>query len=503
MNKKNIKNFIVGLSSQIIILILGFIVPRIILTHYGSDTNGLMNTITQIFTYMALLEAGISQASKNALYKYITSDNRDEISVVMSASRRYYRKISYIYFVAVIVLAIIVPFILKTEVDYWTIFVFVLFEGLTSVVAFYFINTWNCLLLASGKSYITNSISLLNKVLCYGVRIVLALYGINIAFIQVGYFVISLIQLVIYTLYMRKHYSWIDYKAAPKDYKLADRNSYVLTEIAWTIFSSTDLIILSIFVSTSMSSVYSTYNMIFVSLNGLLNSVYWALNYNLGQTYHTDIEKYKKLHDKYNSIFVGGMTAMMCVAYWLAIPFVTLYTDGIADINYIYRWVPLFFCLIQMLSWIRYVSGNLTGIAGYAKPTSFISVTEAMINIILSIVLVQFISIIGVLIATVIALPIKAIYCNYVADKKIMKRKPWRTLAIIGINYLIFGVTVLIKELVADIPIVNYWQFILVGLGLSVGYFIVVFFFNVLVNRDMLTVFKKLRRKKSSSGDVN
>ena len=111
MNKKNIKNFIVGLSSQIIILILGFIVPRIILTHYGSDTNGLMNTITQIFTYMALLEAGISQASKNALYKYITSDNRDEISVVMSASRRYYRKISYIYFVAVIVLAIIVPFI--------------------------------------------------------------------------------------------------------------------------------------------------------------------------------------------------------------------------------------------------------------------------------------------------------------------------------------------------------------------------------------------------------
>ena len=97
MNKKAIKNFVVGLLSQVIILILGLIVPRIILTHYGSDTNGLMNTITQIFTYMALLEAGISQASRNALYKHIINDNRDEISVVMSASRRYYRKISYIY----------------------------------------------------------------------------------------------------------------------------------------------------------------------------------------------------------------------------------------------------------------------------------------------------------------------------------------------------------------------------------------------------------------------
>lgn len=501
--KKNFKNFIVGLSSQIIILILGLIVPRIILTHYGSDTNGLMNTITQIFTYMALLEAGISQASKNALYKYVINDNRDEISVVMSASRRYYRKISYFYLAAVIILAIVVPFILKTEVDYWTIFAFVIFEGLTSVVAFYFINTWTCLLLSSGKSYITNSISLLNKVLCYGVRIVLALYGINIAFIQVGYFAISLIQLGIYTLYMRKHYSWIDYKAAPKDYKLADRNSYVLTEIAWTIFSSTDLIVLSIFVSTSMSSVYSTYNMIFVALNGLLNSVYWALNYNLGQTYHTDIEIYKKLHDKFNSIFIGGMTAMMCVAYWLIIPFVSLYTDGVNDINYIYRWVPLFFCLIQMLSWSRYVSGNLTGIAGYAKQTSYISVIEAAINLISSIILVHFFSIVGVLIATVIALPIKAIYCNYVSDIKIMKRKPWKTLSILGINYLIFGVTVLIKELVVDIPISNYWQFILAGLGLSLGYFIVVFILNVLVNRDMLTIFKKLRRNKSSSGEVN
>ena len=71
MNKQILRNSLVGFGSQIIVLILGFIVPRIIMTHYGSDTNGLMNTITQIFTYMALLEAGISQASRNALYKYI------------------------------------------------------------------------------------------------------------------------------------------------------------------------------------------------------------------------------------------------------------------------------------------------------------------------------------------------------------------------------------------------------------------------------------------------
>ena len=496
--KRDRLNFAVGILSQLIILVLGLIVPRIILTHYGSDTNGLMNTITQIFTYMALLEAGISQASGNALYKHIIKSDKSQISVVMSASRRYYRKISYIYLVAVIVLAIVVPFILQTEIDYWTIFVFVIFEGLTSVIAFYFVNTWICLLRTEGKSYITNSISLLNKILCYGVRIVLALYSINIAFIQVGYFAVSLIQLGIYYAYMRKKYGWIDYKAAPKDYKLPDRNSYILTEVAWTAFSSTDLIILSIFVSTSLSSVYSTYNMIFVALNGLLNSVYSAISYNLGQAYYADINKYKKLHDQFNSIFVGGMTAMLCVAYWLTIPFVSLYTDGVTDINYIYRWLPIFFCLIQLISWSRYVAGNLSGIAGYAKPTSYISVVEAAINIIGSLILVQFFDIMGVLIATVAALPLKVIYLNYIADIKIMKRKPWKTISILGINYAIFAVTVLLKELVVDIVVENYWQFIIAGIVLAIGYSIVVIVLNVLVNRDLISLFKKVIRRKSA-----
>jgi hypothetical protein len=74
--KKTIINFVSGLGSQMIVLILGLVVPRIILTNYGSDTNGFISTITQIFTYMALLEAGISASSRNALYKPIKENDK-------------------------------------------------------------------------------------------------------------------------------------------------------------------------------------------------------------------------------------------------------------------------------------------------------------------------------------------------------------------------------------------------------------------------------------------
>ena len=142
--KKNSFNAVIGLISQIVIMGFGFIIPRVIIASYGSDVNGLMSTITQIFTYLALLEAGISQSSRNALYKFVQNFDKKNLSVVLSASRRYYRRVTIIYFFLVILLSVTLPFILKTQVDYVTILFSVLFEGLTNVVAFFFLNTWIC-----------------------------------------------------------------------------------------------------------------------------------------------------------------------------------------------------------------------------------------------------------------------------------------------------------------------------------------------------------------------
>ena len=489
--KKMLFNLSSGAISQVIILLLGFIVPRIILTHYGSDTNGLTNTITQIFMYMALLEAGIGQAAQNALYPYISTNDRHGMSLIMSAARRYYRKISLAYAFAVLIVSIALPFALKTNVGFYSIFFYTIFEGLTALVGFYYTGVYSFFLFANGKTYIINSINLFVKVSCYGIKIFLAIQGLNIAFIQLGYFIISLIQLVIYHRYMKKHYDWIDFNAAPNDFKLPDRNAYVLTEIASAVFSSTDMIVLSVFVSTMYSSVYSTYNMVFVALQTLLEAVYNSLKYLLGQNLQKGIEKYSKIHDAFNSAFMCGITILVSVAYWFIIPFVKLYTKGVTDINYIYTWLPLCFCLVQILSRSRSISGNLTGIAGYAKPVSYVSLIEAISNAVMSIVLVQFFGIYGVLLATVCALPIKVIYVNYIAEKKIMKRAPWKTFAIFGVNYFVFGVTVLLNCIV-KIEVNSFDVFILYGIVLTVIYTLITTSLNLVANKSLLYSIKEI-----------
>ena len=297
---------------------------------------------------------------------------------------------------------------------------------------------------------------------------------------------------------MKKKYSWIDYSSAAKDTKLKDRNSYILTEIAGALFNSTDMIVLSIMVSTSLSSVYSVYNMVFLAINSLINGIYSAIKYILGHTYSQDIEKYKKVHDAFNSIFMSLITICMCVCIWLTIPFVKLYTSGVEDINYIYDWLPFCFCLVQLLSMSRYIAGNLSGIAGYAKPVSYISLTEAIINIVGTIVLVYFFSIYGAIIATVVAIPIKVFYVNYIADKKIMKRSPIKTILILLVNYIVFGGTV-VASLFYKPTINSYGVFILWGLVLTAIYSIVVFGLNTLVNKDLFIIPKMIIKRKKEA----
>ena len=92
-----------------------------------------------------------------------------------------------------------------------------------------------------------------------------------------------------------------------------------------------------------MASVYVIYNMIFSALNTLLNAVYTSINYLLGQAFHENIKKYEILHDNFTSIFLGGMTILMSIAYILILPFISIYTKGVSDINYIYASLPVFF----------------------------------------------------------------------------------------------------------------------------------------------------------------
>ena len=79
-------NLVSGIVYQVVLISLSFLLPRLYLENFGSEVNGVLSTIKQIFTYMCLLEAGVGLATTQALYKPVAENDHNKASSVISAT---------------------------------------------------------------------------------------------------------------------------------------------------------------------------------------------------------------------------------------------------------------------------------------------------------------------------------------------------------------------------------------------------------------------------------
>jgi hypothetical protein len=95
--KKFAVNSMAAALLQVTLLIVGFILPKVILTVYGSSINGLVSSIRQFVSYFDVVEAGLGGAAIYALYKPLAEKDDETISAVVSTARYYYNKVGWIF----------------------------------------------------------------------------------------------------------------------------------------------------------------------------------------------------------------------------------------------------------------------------------------------------------------------------------------------------------------------------------------------------------------------
>lgn len=502
--KRGLYNIIAGFLGQLIILALGILVPRFILKSYGDEANGLVSAIGQLFTYLALIESGIGQAALQSLYKPIVNDDKEEISSVMATARSTYRRLTLVYCIIVIVVAVAYPLFIKVEdkqtinffgSTYFAVMAMVLIQGASSALTFYFVSTIRQLMIADGRNYIIVHITTTIKILTSVAKIVLINCGINLVLLQFVYLSLSILEVIIYCCIIKKKYGWINWKAKKNERVASERKYFVVHEISNVIFSSTDVLILSIFCDLKVASVYAIFNMVFAALNTLISQVHSGTFYVLGQAYGKDEKEYVKVHDTYDTIYISCVFAVISVAYLLINPFINLYTAGVTDVNYADGWLALAFCVIQLLSCCRITSSNLIKIAGHARKTINRAIIEASINIVLSLILVQFLDVYGVLIGTIVALLYRTNDMVLYANKRILSRKPVRTYTTIGCNALLF-IGVVIFNYFISLPITSYGRFFLWGVVLALISLFIYLSVNLLINRQLWKYIKNIFKNK-------
>ena len=501
--KRSIYNFIFSNLSLIISFALGIIIPRLFIISLGSEANGLISSIGQIFSYVGLLEAGIGATVTQALYKPIVNNDRTQINRILSASNRYYKKIVTIYIACVFVLAAVYPLVVDTKLPLWQVIAVVCFTGLGNAVNFLLQQNYVVLLSAEGKGYITTNLNTVVNVLSSLAKVVLLIIGFNIVYIVGAQFVITLLRILLLRIYIGRGYRWLDLKQEPDKSALSKQRYVMVQQLSYFVFTNTDIVILTFFCNLTVVSIYTVYNMIIGVIEGVVGTFTSSVVFAMGQLYNDDFNKFKRIYKIYDSCYMTLVFALFSVVYLCIIPFLSVYTKGFDQSGYLDPLLALLFVVLKMVTTLRSQSQNAINFAGHFKETQKSSVVEMVMNIVISLVAVYFIGIYGVVIGSIVSTLYKGISVTNYANKIILKEntKERRVKYIRWVVYIFtFLIICLVSKNVVPTAVNNYYQCFLIAVICTVisltTYFILWMISDWNMSKDAFKLAKDILFKK-------
>lgn len=514
--KKGLGNIVTGILNQIVTIGFGILIPRLVLTSLGSEANGLLNSVNQVLAYIGLLEAGVGTASFQALYGPVARDDRASVNRIMAATHHFYRRTGIFYLAAVIVCAGLFPLTVQAEgIASWQISLVVLFSGLPGAVNFLLQGKLRLLLLADGKKYVISNLGTATFVATSIAKIVLLKCGFDVVWIQGMYMTVNLLQAVFIYIYMRRNYRWLDIRTEPDYAAISQSRNVIVHELSGLVFNNTDMLLLTWFCGLASVSVYSMYAMLLSMIANLIANFSNA-NFILGQTFHTDFPRFVRLLDMYE-IFNMTMTFWLFTVAGLFIsPFLRLYTAGVEDIRYVDKVLPYLFIAVQFLVNGRNYSQYTISYAQHFKQTQWRSVLESVINLTVSVGAVLILrnrtelgGVYGVLIGTIAALLYRTNDMILYANRRILKRSPWRTYRRWLQNIGLFLVSTVVGRLaLSHVSLESYGRIILWAAVTVVVLFPVFFGVAWLTERDTARMVAdylrgRLHRKKATDSKEN
>lgn len=403
MKNKTLYNIISGILLQISVALTGILIPKLVMQYYGSALNGLTVSINQLISYLALVESGIGAVGIVALYAPLVQGNQKKISATVSAVSRLYRKSGLLYLAIVLVVGFLYPYLVAGQVDnvLATSLFFVL--SCSNLIDYLFFGKYKTLLAADEKLYIVNGLQVIANVLNTVLSCVCILSGFSLVFVKAINVFLCIARLLVTYVYVKKHYGYLSLREKPDYSGLAERWDSLAHQISAIVVGNTDVLLLTVMLGAASLlevSVYSTYNMVLLTINGLFGTLSSALQAHFGKLLLSDrttLVKHFSIMEKL--VFIVVAVAFSCTAV-LILDFVGLYTEGVHDVNYYRPIVALVFALNGFLQNIRIPGVTMICAAGKYKETRNRAVMEAVINIVVSVALIPSLGILGALLGT-------------------------------------------------------------------------------------------------------
>lgn len=497
--KKIRLNMLLSVATRIIALLTGLIIQNNILLAYGSALNGLQSSITQVMSYLVLLEAGLGLASIQALYEPISRDDWKTISGIMSATGDEYKKITLAFFSLLVVVTVAFPLFVAGEIDFALAAILTFLTGAGYIVSYIFGGKYKALLTADQKIYVVYVVDIATSVLACVLRVLALKVGASITVVQLIFLVCTAAKNIGYALYVKRKYRNIDQNALPQKNLIGKRWNVFIHSIAGMVVNHTDIMILTMFSTLKKVSIYSVYNLIFGQLSALLQGTFLtAPQGTFGKLYFENNKAYRQFYDGYEAfyaVFTFWLTTMTTI---LALPFVRLYTNGLADANeYLSIWLVFAFSIILLMNQIRIPALLTINSAGAFKETQKGAIVEAVLNIGVSVVLffTTDLGMLGLLIGTIASYSFRTVDVISYSNKHLIEKNAGDMIRLLVTNIPLLALGVFIFCYVVPLSPTSFLEWFLNAVSLALGWGLAFACCNFAINGKFRSFIKQIFMK--------
>lgn len=420
-NKILFYNSISPLIYQVSTIICGFVLPRLILGYYGTEVNGLVNSITQFLAIISFLELGVGAVVQSSLYKPLADKDNITVSKVITSADNFFRRLGYILAIYVVVMLFYYPYLVKQSFSFMFTATLIAAISIRSFAQYFFGIVNRLLLLADQKAYIqyiAQTVAVIaNTVGCY----------ILIAFDCSVHVVYSLTSLIFFLqplaihMYIKRYYALdrqIHYDVEP----IKQKWNGVAQHIAAVILSCSDSIVLTTFSTLVNVSIYTVYYLPMSGARLMIMSMISGIEALIGNLWaKQDLEELRKVFAWTEWSIHTGTTLIFTLTAILIVPFVQVYTHGVNDANYMQ---PLFGVLLVAANsghCLRLPYNIMILAAGHYKQTQHNYIIAAVMNIVISIIGVKQFGLIGVALGTLAAMVYQTVWMAWYNSKNFIQ----------------------------------------------------------------------------------
>lgn len=404
--KNSLKNFMAGLGSTLISSILAFVSRTIFINILGEAYLGINGLLTNVLSMLSLAELGIGTAINFSLYKPIAENDEKKISILMNFYKITYRYIGIIVFIVGLIIMLFLDVMINDIGDVQNIKL-IYFIYLVNTSYSYLMTYKVTLLNAYQKGYLINSVNIAFNIITVISQILILILTKN----YIAYLLTNMILLFIQRVYINfkitNMYPFLKQKVTEKLSKeelstiIKNVKAMMFHKIGDYCINGTDNIIMSTFISISIVGIYSNYQMIITLVNGVIVMFFNSMTASMGNLIATSLNKRKV--EIFNIInFIG---------FWL-FGFSTVCFYNLLN-PFIELWLGSKFLISDNILMIILLNYYLTGMrvpvyvvksaSGLYDEDKFTPIIQSIVNLTVSIILVQRWGLAGVFMGTLIS----------------------------------------------------------------------------------------------------